>query len=614
MSAGALAARRSADAGGRANGSPGRRVARAAALALALLIALLLLAWARACTAAPQPPTIGAAADGPPYPWRGALHVHTELSTDAHGTLADAVRAAAAVGADFLLVTDHTAAAGADGRLRPRWQSGVLVVPAEEISTDGGHLLALGIPAHPYALGPTATQALADIAELGGYAIVAHPLGGEVSWRGPWTGTRGLEVASWSAALGASTGAERARLLARALWDPAAAVARAMHRHGLGLRLWDELTRSTGAAPRTLVGVGALDAHGPLPWLGVPSYRAVMATLTTVVEMDRPARVGEPPRRAARDLIASLRSGRAHVELTALGRAPGFSFAARSAAGGATRAGAVVDAAARWTMCATLGAPGQYRIVLLRDGEAVAESRGGPLEVEAPGPGTYRVEVMREDRAAGTPWIISNPIYVWPRALIEASRLRPAPRLPAPPVDVELLALPGWAAERGDGGVSAIARGEQGLAWEVGLPGERRGGQPYAALAWRPERPVDWSGFRGVAVRLGSDTPWRVALRLYTGDPQREGRVWERVVPADAGERGAGVRWQDFRLLDARGRRAGVAARLAADDLGRVAALVLVVTPERMKPGTATRIEVATVGPFGGRAGEGGRTGGVPPR
>ena len=52
--------------------------------------------------------------------------------------------------------------------------------------------------------------------------------------------------------------------------------------------------------------------------------------------------------------------------------------------------------------------PADGAIRLLRDGQEIAATSGGDLEVAANEAGVYRVEV----RLAGLPWIFSNPIYV----------------------------------------------------------------------------------------------------------------------------------------------------------------------------------------------------------
>jgi hypothetical protein len=79
----------------------------------------------------------------------GAYHVHTNRS-DGAGTKADVAAAARRAGLDFAIITDH-----GDGTRPPdpaAYLDSVLVIDAVEISTNGGHYVALGLPQTPYPL------------------------------------------------------------------------------------------------------------------------------------------------------------------------------------------------------------------------------------------------------------------------------------------------------------------------------------------------------------------------------------------------------------------------------------------------------------------------------
>ncbi|MCY4120695.1 MAG: hypothetical protein OXG72_07215, partial [Acidobacteria bacterium] len=80
---------------------------------------------------------------------RGAFHVHSRWS-DGSGTVDEIALAGAAAGLDFVILTDH-----GDGMTSrpPSYRGGVLVIQGTEISTDGGHYVALELPAAPYPLG-----------------------------------------------------------------------------------------------------------------------------------------------------------------------------------------------------------------------------------------------------------------------------------------------------------------------------------------------------------------------------------------------------------------------------------------------------------------------------
>src|SRR5688572_24010415 len=82
---------------------------------------------------------------------RGAIHVHTNRS-DGSGTVDDVAAAAARAGLQFVVFSDH-----GDARrpaMAPVYRHGVLCIDAVEISSSGGHILAIGLTnAAPYPLG-----------------------------------------------------------------------------------------------------------------------------------------------------------------------------------------------------------------------------------------------------------------------------------------------------------------------------------------------------------------------------------------------------------------------------------------------------------------------------
>ena len=131
-------------------------------------------------------------------PVRGAIHIHTRRS-DGSGTVDGVAAAAARAGLQFIIVTDH-----GDGTRKPdppSLRSNVLVIDAVEISTWGGHVLALGLPKAPYPLGGEARAVIEDIARLGGFSIIAHPVNDKASaqwveWTAPFDGMEWLNLDS----------------------------------------------------------------------------------------------------------------------------------------------------------------------------------------------------------------------------------------------------------------------------------------------------------------------------------------------------------------------------------------------------------------------------------
>jgi predicted metal-dependent phosphoesterase TrpH len=107
---------------------------------------------------------------------RADLHIHT-LASDGVSSVAEILERAEAAGLDVIAITDHEridAAHAARAMAQTRGMR-VQVVVGEEISTRGGHVLALFTEKRirPWS---SLRLAIAQIHDQGGLAIVAHPL------------------------------------------------------------------------------------------------------------------------------------------------------------------------------------------------------------------------------------------------------------------------------------------------------------------------------------------------------------------------------------------------------------------------------------------------------
>jgi hypothetical protein len=338
---------------------------------------------------------------------RGAYHVHTTAS-DGRGTLAEVVGAARAAGLDFVVVTDHNVRAPE----RAEYVDGVLVVPATEVSTQFGHVVALGVPR---ALTPAERDGdpLGAIAALGGQAVLAHPLHPSrpfTGWgRGAW---RGFEVVSndtsWYRVVVDRDVARVAKAALALPWDRGRAELALGSDPAPELARFDELLRAAEAAPGprpARVLLCSADAHG---W---PSYRAAFEAFSMRVPV---ARTGDAAA-DARAVTAALLDGSGACVADALGAAGHV----RLAPAPATVAG---PGAPRPTgLDLSIDAPrlegAEYR--LLRDGQEVFRGQedsvpGGRALVRLPcgaaacAPGDYRAEVKRD----GLPWIFTNPVRI----------------------------------------------------------------------------------------------------------------------------------------------------------------------------------------------------------
>lgn len=99
------------------------------------------------------------------------LHVHTMFSNDGKTTMEELVEYAVALGIGCIAVTDHNSFEAYD---RLKGNGKVIIIPAEEVSSAEGHIVALGIDRLiPRDLPIDETIEL--IHEAGGYAFAAHP-------------------------------------------------------------------------------------------------------------------------------------------------------------------------------------------------------------------------------------------------------------------------------------------------------------------------------------------------------------------------------------------------------------------------------------------------------
>ncbi|MBC7115312.1 MAG: hypothetical protein PWR13_407 [Archaeoglobi archaeon] len=103
--------------------------------------------------------------------FRFDLHVHTEYSYDCTASLKDVLKFAKKRGLRGIAITDHDTIKGA---LKARKEEReLIVIPGAEISTDRGHLLALGIEEE---IKSRALQdVMEEIHEMGGICVVPHP-------------------------------------------------------------------------------------------------------------------------------------------------------------------------------------------------------------------------------------------------------------------------------------------------------------------------------------------------------------------------------------------------------------------------------------------------------
>ena len=325
--------------------------------------------------------------------YTGVIHIHTKYS-DGAGTFEDIARAANAQRLDYLITTDHNT-------LRPLregkqgWYGTTLVLVGTEISTRGGHYLALNVTEEIDHHKLPTQRIIDEVNRQGGLGFIAHPYYKKRRWT-DWTvhgfiGIEGYNVAhdtldeNWFrlALWTLSVPAEPFYLsIIDRPYDP--------------LRKWDELIAQGGR----VVGIGGSDAH---------EIRALGLKFAPYDIMFRLARTHLLiPADTLTDhaIYEALRNGRAYFSIELGVEAKGFSFVAERGTRAVGVMGDEVVLAPDLRLIAAL--PAAADLALFKDGQPFATASGQMWQVPITQPGTYRLEAMR----LGKPWIFSNPIYV----------------------------------------------------------------------------------------------------------------------------------------------------------------------------------------------------------
>ena len=513
---------------------------------------------------------------------RGVFHVHTSRS-DGSGSVDEVAAAARVAGLDFVIVTDHgDGTRGAEASYR----RGVLVIEAVEISTGGGHYIAVGMPAAPYPLGGDARGVVEDVHRLGGFGVVAHPTSPRRELR--WTDwSLPVDAVEWINGDSQWRDDGTAALLgvaARYWFRPEESLASLLSRPVDALAHWD-----AAAQRRPTVGVAGTDAHARLATgagddrytdgltLRVPSYETLFRAYGLRVELTGPFTgdaVGD-----ARHLVAQLEAGRVYTAVDAVARPPRFSYSGTHSEGRRARMGESVSSDQQpLALTATVAAPDDATLRLLRNGKSIAETVGRSLVYEVAadaGPAAYRVEVHLA-MAPGeppVPWIVSNPIYTTGAP----AELAPVPALArGRPLDVGR-----WRAEQSADADVAFRADERGveLVYQLGADAET-----YAAGVYDLEAGALGANAMVEFTALATP-PMRASLQLRQGGD-------------------ADIRWRHSFYAGATPRR----VRLSIDEFqavspavtpqpvsGVIDGLLLVVDTVNLSPGAAGTIRIEDV-------------------
>jgi hypothetical protein len=553
------------------------------------------------------------------------LHVHTNRS-DGRSSPDEVAAAASRAGLKVLVFTDH-----GDGTRtpdRPAYRSGVLCLDAVEISTTGGHVVAIGMPPAPYPLAGEPRDVIEDVKRLGGFAIAAHPDSPkpELRWR-DWTTTiDGVEVLNpdtswrqWKQAPGWRPKAKLAEAFAAYLVRPAEAITSLLQRSKVLEAVdWPSL------AARRLVLLAGTDAHGQLALRGgdpaetrlslpLPSYEASFRMLSIHIRPDR-LLSGDAPADAA-VVVRALRAGHLYTVIDGIASPPAFELTATNTHG-TVREGDVIGAGGPLTLRVRSNAPPDFTTAVFEGDRLVQANQAnqvnqlqtdqpaGEFTLQLPeGSAVYRVEVWppRPNQAA---WITSNPIYVRAADGAAGSTMRSQPvgapsQTPQAPAITPLFdgkSTAGWQVEHGPGSDATVeavpvttggetmpATSSTELRFGFELAGRPRWNQS-AALVY--ELPAGMTPSDRIVFRIRADRAMRVSIQ-FRGPGALEARRWQRSVYVDAIERERTVSLVDLTPVGNTTPPHPVPAEIRT--------LLFVVDTTNTRPGSAGRLSIQRV-------------------
>jgi hypothetical protein len=538
----------------------------------------------------------------------GALHIHTNRS-DGRSSPDEVAAAAARAGLRFVVFTDH-----GDGTRVPDppvYRSGVLCLDGVEISTTGGHYIAVGMPAAPYPLGGEPRDVVEDVRRLGGFGIAAHPDSpkAELRWSdwdapidglellNPDTGWRQQAVEPGVApklkfltAVGAYPFVPE-ETIASLLGDPSAIVER-----------WQSLT-----AVRPVVALAGVEAHAKLAlWdvaagdnrftLPFPGYEANFRTLSIHVRPERPLSGNAPEDGAL--VLSAIRSGHLYVAVDAVATPPSFEFTATSKDRTVYQGGLLPAADAVRLHIRSNAPPGFVASVWNGSRLFAGDRTESDFSLLAPsGPAMYRVEIRAANRPGHPIWIISNPIYVGVPAAVHAEGMAAHPSSPLTPAGPnakgesraveETLVFPadafGWTVEHDPRSRAAVELQGSDLRFSFGLDADASA-RPRVALT---APPLTVPPNERVTLKLRGDRPMRLSVQLRTGVDGPPEERWQRSIYVDTVERDVTVAFDDMRPV-------GI-TRSVRPATGNRPSLLLVVDTTNSQPGSSGELRISRV-------------------
>ena len=492
--------------------------------------------------------------DGPPDgAVAGLIHIHT-VRSDGRGSPNAIAEAAARAGLKFIVFTDHGDATRKPDP--PAYRAGVLCLDGVEISTSGGHYVAIDMPASPYPLGGEPRDVVEDVRRLGGFGIVAHPDSpkAELRWRDwtvPFDAVETINPdSSWRRWASGPDWRMRLRLAAAVigypfrspetmanLLEPGIALPPAA---AVGQRRYVRLAGADAHAKLSLVSADPGDNRFSLPF---PGYESTFRALSIRARVDRPLSGNAAGDAAV--LVRAIRAGHLYTAVDGLATPPSFEFSATNNRG-TVHQGDELGVGGPVTLRVRANTPAEFETQVTRNDEPFGPARHEhEFTVTAPeGPASYAVVVSTTRSGRTLPWLVSNAIAV------RGAEAAPARHRPAATSNVAILSADakGWSVEHDADSLAAFdpATAVGGVAvrlrYALGL-GAREG--KYVALVRRLDNDGNPAPNDRLTFSIRAEHPMRISVQLRADGDAYFDR-WQRTVYVDTFDQERTVYFDDL--------------------------------------------------------------------
>jgi hypothetical protein len=538
----------------------------------------------------------------------GIIHIHSSRS-DGSSTPDEIAAAAARAGLKFLVFTDH-----GDATRKPEipsYRSGVLCIDGVEISTTGGHYIAIDMPAAPYPLGGEPRDVVDDVHRLGGFGIVAHPDSPkeQLRWKDSGAPFDGIEAVNldtgwrqWveqtqlADAPMRTRWAARGRLLAALIDYPfrppeviASLTSPTTHAFSV-----DRMLDRPELKGRRIVTTAGADAHAKLAYRGdpgeatyslpIPSYEQTFRALSVHASTDQPLTGNAAD--DARLVLRAIRAGHLYAALDGVATPPLLEFTATSSAGTA-REGDELQLGGEVTLHVRSNAPTTFTTTVWNGASQVGPGRHEPeFTVAVPGsPAAYWVGIQAPGERGHVMWLRSNRIFLGTKAsgsqLPSTEDVNNIISTDAPQPIFDGHTTNGWHIEHEPTSVGAleIATGFSGpeLRLRYGLSAGLSAG-PFVTFAYDVPPGMLMSDRLTFTVR--AEKPMRMSVQLRTDGG--DGNRWQKSVYVSTADEKRTVFFADFVPVGA--------APAAPASLADIRTILFVVDTTNTKPGSSGRL------------------------